>query len=169
MLYIFAASFLVISLAMAGFILREGKVNLSHRYSVYGRPAYLIAFIIIGYVPLTVLTFIGLSYAGVELVQPGNRDLKLWAVLGVALVVLLVCLLISAFIAVMFAEDDYWWLRPKKEPKRPRRRSPRRRLRYDEIEDLEEERARRAKRRQGWRHDEEDEEDRPRRRGGRCE
>jgi cytosine/uracil/thiamine/allantoin permease len=136
LLFSFGVEFIGVAGLMAAFIFREGKVNLTERYSVHGKPAYVIGAILAAHAPLSLAALFLLARAGVEFVQPGNDDLIPYAVIRVWLAVLVGCLVVCAAIAALTAEDEHWW---KKPPKRGRRRPPpRRRRRRDEEDDEDE-------------------------------
>jgi hypothetical protein len=137
--------FCFVAILMAGFILREGRVNISERYSVYGTPAKAIGIIILSYLPLAGVLYALIRWSQWEVIRPGNEDLAPWAGVGLFVFALLICLLVAAVVAFLFAEDDHWW---KKPPKQRRRRPPPRRRRRDEEEDdeVDDDRPRRRRR-----------------------
>lgn len=139
--------FFLVALLMAGFIFKEGKVNVLPGRSVYGKPAYVIGGLLVAYLPIGVLVLLVIYAADRTLVAPGNKDLVLTAVLGVFATVLAICLLAAAVIGIAFSERDVdeWWKRKPRRTPRPRPRG--RRLREDELEDLEEEERPRRRRR----------------------
>jgi hypothetical protein len=166
MAVVFGVFFLIVAVAKALWIFKEGKLNLTQTRAVYGTPAYVIAILLLLYVPTSIGIIYLINATGGGVVNHGNKDLVSAGVVQVGVLVLLAFLLVSAFIAAICSEHDAGVWRPRKRrPQREERRPRGRRMRHDEIEELEEERAqRRYARRQPVVDDEDDEEDNRRRR-----